>query len=57
MTRDSVTEYRVWDTAYTREELIGEMTPFGFRCTGVFGDVCGAPYQENSDTICAVMEK
>ncbi len=57
ITQDAVTAYRVWDTAYTREELMGEITPFGFRCVGVFGDVCGAPYQENSDTICAVLEK
>ena len=52
-----IKEYLIWDTAYSVESLTGEVSPFGFRVSGIFGDVCGGPYTDASETLCFVLKR
>ncbi len=57
VTGDELHEYLIWNTVFTPETLSDEVTPFGFRVKGMFGDVRGNRYAEESDTLCAVLKK
>jgi SAM-dependent methyltransferase len=46
--------YNIWDTSFTREALLREVLPVGLKCDGFFSDVAGKPYDEGSETLCAV---
>ena len=57
VTNGGVTEYLIWDTAYTIQKSIDEVTPFGFQMNGVFDDVCGRPYTGEGETLCFIFKK
>lgn len=57
LTADSMTEYLIWDTAYTKQKLIDEVLPFDFQVKGLYDDVCGSPYTGESETLCIVLER
>lgn len=46
--------YHLWNTCFTRETLASELEAAGFRAEGFFADAAGAPFDEESPTICAV---
>lgn len=48
---------RVWLKWFTKETLLDELKKAGFSKFEVYGDVTGAPYHENSRTICVAAEK
>lgn len=49
--------YNIWDTFFTKQQLLGEAAPFGFGDCQFFSDVAGKPYSGDSKTLCAVMTK
>ncbi|MEL7624739.1 MAG: methyltransferase domain-containing protein [Clostridiales bacterium] len=49
--------YYLWNTYFTKEMLIQEAAAAGFKVGGVFGDVAGCPYNEDSHTIAMLLEK
>ena len=49
--------HNIWDTGFTRESLLEEVLPAGFICDGFYGDVAGKPYDDGSETLCAVFRK
>ena len=53
----TINEYLVWDTAYTVQRLTDEVSPFGFKVSDVFDDVCGSPYTSEAETLCFVLER
>ena len=55
VTNNEIKRYLLWDTAYTKERLIAEISPFKVR--GVFNDVCGSQHSDESETLCFVLEK
>lgn len=57
VTENSMHEYLIWDTAYTKDSLLNEAAPFGFLLHGIYDDVCGKQYTGDSDTLCAVLKK
>lgn len=57
VTNDGTNEYLIWDTAYTVQRLTDEVSPFGFKVSGVFDDVCGNPYTGEAETLCFVLER
>lgn len=57
VTENEVTPYYIWDTDFTKEELYKEVTEAGFIVTGLYGDVSGAKYTEDGDTMAIVVEK
>lgn len=57
VTEDDIREYLIWDTAFTKEKLLDEVTPFGFKMYSIHDDVCGSPYTGEADTICLVLKK
>lgn len=57
ITANKMTEYLIWDTSYTKENLIDEVKPFEFRVKGLYDDVCGSLYTGESETLCIVLEK
>lgn len=57
ITETGATEYINWDTAFTKERLTDEVSPFGFIAPKVFDDVCGAPYTGHSETLCMAAAK
>lgn len=57
ITEDGFREYLIWDTGFTKQTLINEVTPFGFKLLGAYNDVSGSPYTEETDTLCFVLQK
>lgn len=57
ITEKGISEYLIWDTVYTKDTLLNEVTPLGFRVHSIYDDVCGSPYTGKSDTLCLVLEK
>lgn len=49
--------YYIWNTYYTVESLIKEVSTVGFKVCSVFGDVSGCPYHKDSPTIAILLEK
>ena len=49
--------YNIWDTCYTQQSLLDEITPAGFALEAFYGDVAGATLTGDSETICAVWKK
>lgn len=46
--------YHIWNQCYTPETLKKELSAAGFEEVLLFADVCGTPWDERSETICAV---
>lgn len=57
VTEEKIREFLIWDTAFTKQALLDEVTPFGFQMLGIYDDVCGSQYTGESDTLCLVMKK
>lgn len=57
ITDDEITPYYIWDTNFTKETLIQEVESSGFHVCGIYGDVAGSPYQDESETIAILLEK
>jgi len=53
----NVKEYNIWDTCFTKVTLTEEVRPHGFAVVDFYSDFTGKPYDEKSNTICAVMRK
>ncbi len=54
LTKDGLREYLIWDTAFTKETLQAELESAGYSADAWYADVCGAPYREDSDTLCVI---
>jgi SAM-dependent methyltransferase len=54
---DGVRCYNIWDTSFTRESLLREVLPVGFKCDGFYVDAAGKAYGEGSETLCVVLRK
>jgi SAM-dependent methyltransferase len=57
ITEDDLREYLIWDTVYTKDTLLSEVTPFGFQMHGIYDDVSGSPYTGSADTLCLIIRK
>ncbi len=57
ISKDGITPYYLWDTYYSKEDLIQEISCAGFKVCGVFGDVAGSSFHEESETIAILLEK
>ena len=55
ISHDMVTSYYLWNTYFTKENILREAAEGGFKLRGVFGDVAGAPYSEGRSTTLAVL--
>ncbi len=53
----TINEYLLWDRFYTRETLEAEVSSFGFKLINLFGNACGLDFSDDSETLCAVIEK
>ncbi|MFR3729706.1 class I SAM-dependent methyltransferase [Lacrimispora sp.] len=49
--------YNIWDHFFTKEKLISEAQPMGFRGYDFYGDVSGKEFTDTEDTICCVFTK
>ena len=54
---DQLSTYYLWDTCYTKESLVKEVTESGFKVCDVYGDVAGAPFEPSSPTMAILLEK
>lgn len=54
---DRIKEFFIWETVYTKEELLVELESVGFTNCEVFGDIRGRGATEDSETLCFVVEK
>ena len=57
ITENTIREYLIWDTVFTKQTLINEIIPFGFQMHGIYDDVCGSQYTGEADTLCLVLKK
>jgi SAM-dependent methyltransferase len=57
ITENGLYEYLIWDTVFTRQTLLNEVTPFGFETYNIYDDVFGSPFTGEADTICLVLKK
>lgn len=53
----NISAYYLWNTYFTRDMLAGEAADAGFKICGIFGDVAGAAYREDSTTMAILLEK
>ena len=51
---EGVRELNIWDTCFTRQELVDEVAPW-FSEVESFDDVIGAPFTGEAETICCVL--
>jgi SAM-dependent methyltransferase len=49
--------FNIWDTFFTKESLAEETRPHGFVPVDFYSDVTGKPYDDISETICAVIKQ
>lgn len=54
---DKVDVIRVWERCYTKEMIINELEKAGFKNIKIYSDVLGKVYDEESKTMCIVVEK
>jgi SAM-dependent methyltransferase len=54
---NGVEEYNNWDHYYTRETITELLEKAGFNKIMIYSDVAGKPYEEESKTMCVVVEK
>lgn len=54
---DKIKVYRTWDHYYTKHTIIEELKKAGFEKIQVFSDAAGKPYDEESKTMCIMVEK
>lgn len=52
-----VRNYYIWNTYFSREGLTREAEAAGFHVCGLFGDVAGAPYGGDGQTMAVLLEK
>lgn len=57
ITPEAMKPYYLWDTCYTQDRLMDEAQAAGFRPLGIYGNVAGAVYGEDSDVLAIVMER
>ncbi|GIO42705.1 class I SAM-dependent methyltransferase [Paenibacillus apis] len=57
ITEDTVNCYNIWDHFFTKEALISEIQPIGFKSFELYGDIAGKDYSDTGETICGVFTK
>jgi hypothetical protein len=57
VSKDTLKEYLIWDTAYSIQKLTDEVSPHGFTVKAVYDDVCGGSYTGEAETLCFVLER
>lgn len=54
LSEKGLADYIIWDTRYSVERLLTELSAAGFRIEAIYGGVCGEPYESASETLCVV---
>ncbi|MGM0165554.1 hypothetical protein IGI39_000496 [Enterococcus sp. AZ135] len=54
---ESVKEFFIWETVFNKEELLTELKDSDFSDNEVYGDIRGASYTADSETLCFIAEK
>jgi SAM-dependent methyltransferase len=54
---ERINVYRIWNRCYTRNTIIEELKEVGFEKFQIFSDVSGKPYEDDTMTMCIVVEK
>lgn len=57
ITDDSTLCYNIWEHAFTVKELLIDLRSAGFSNVEFFGDIDGAEFNSNGETICVVAQK
>lgn len=57
ITEDRVDCYNIWDHFFTKDALISEVLPAGFKAFEIFGNIAGEEFSESGETICGVFTK
>lgn len=57
LTEDTINCYNIWDHFFTKEALISEIQPIGFKSFEFYGDIAGMEFSDTGETICGVFTK
>lgn len=57
LTEDTINCYNIWDHFFTKEALISEIQPIGFKSFEIYGDIAGKEFTDTGETICGVFAK
>ena len=57
ITEKNIQCYHIWDHFFTKDMLLGELQAAGFSECEFYGDVSGAQYSDDSQTICVVASR
>lgn len=57
LTEDTINRYNIWDHFFTKEALISEIQPIGFKSFEFYGDIAGMEFSDTGETICGVFAK
>lgn len=55
--QENVDVYRMWNHYYTKDTIVLELKKAGFKKSEIYSDVSGKPYDEESKTMCIIVEK
>lgn len=57
ITQQGIRSFNIWEHTFTKDELQQELTAAGLSLKGLYGNMTGAVYNENSKEMCVVAEK
>lgn len=57
VTKDDISLYNVWEHTFTLEEIKDDLLEAGFSTINVYGDISGAQYDPDGQTICVSAKK
>lgn len=57
ITEETVKSYNIWDHFFTKEKLLAELEPAGFKAVEFYGDVAEKEFSDTGEMICSVCTK
>ncbi len=57
ITEETINCYNIWDHFFTKESLLLEVQPAGFKAFEFYGDIAGKEFSDFGETICGVFTK
>jgi len=57
ITKETIDCYNIWDHFFTKEALLSEIQPTGFKAFEFYGNIAGKEFSDTGETICGVFIK
>lgn len=57
LTPNKIIDHIIWDTVYSKDSLLEEVSTLKFTLISAFDDICGTPFTGEADTLCFMLKK